>query len=140
MATEYVNTFGSILRRNGTAIASCQDFDGPGSTTEVDDITNHSSPGRVREKRPTIKDAGEVSFDLVFNYNDPTHDHLTGLYKAWSDSSIDEYELEYPDGTGERFEGFVSNIARQAPVVGHLSAATTITITSEPTPVTEFGS
>lgn len=140
MATEYVNTFGSILRRNGTAIASCQDFDGPGSSTEVDDITNHSSPGRVREKRPTIKDAGEVSFDLVFNYNDPTHDHLTGLYKAWSDSSIDEYELEYPDGSGERFEGFVSNIARQAPVVGHLSAATTITITSEPTPVTGFGS
>ncbi len=140
MATEYINSFGTILRR-GTppvAIASVQDIDGPGSSTEVDDITNHSSPGGVREKRPSIKDAGDVSFDLVFNLNDPTHDHLTGLYQAWSDEAIDPYELEYPDGTGERFEGFVSNIARQAPVVGHLSAAVTITITSEPTPVIDF--
>lgn len=138
--TDAVNSFGTILRRNGIAIASVQDIAGPGMTTEVDDITNHSSPGAVREKVPTLIDGGELTFGLIFNFSDPTHDHFSGLEYAQRNRLIEPYELEYPDGSGYSFDAFVTGMPKSAPVAGHLSADCTLTLAGEPIPQHSFTS
>ena len=135
-----VATLGTIIRRNGDPIAQIQDIEGPALTTDTDEITNHSSPDGVEEFIPTIKRTGEVTFPCVFLYNDPTHDHLTGLRQAWDDRELGDYELEYPDGTGEQFQAYVTGLEMSAPVDGHLSADVTLRVTGAPTPVLEFAS
>jgi Lambda phage tail tube protein, TTP len=138
--SEAVATLGTVLRRNGTAIAQVQDIEGLDLTTDTDEITNHDSPGGVEEFIPTIKRTGEVTFPLVFIFSEPTHDHTTGLLKAWEDRSLDDYEMEYPDGSGWMFAAYVTGFKTGAPVDGHLSADVTLRVSGAPTPQHSFAS
>jgi hypothetical protein len=68
------------------------------------------------------------SFPLNFLPTNATHDHLTGLYKALIDNSIDGYKIVFPDValTEWILSGQVQTIAPTAPVDGKLSADVTI--------------
>ena len=135
-----VATLGTILRREGTPIAQVQDIDGPALSTDTDEITNHDSPDGVEEFIPTIKRTGEVTFPLVFRFDETTHKHSTGLLQAWIDRSLDSYELEYPDGSGWMFDAYVTGFEMSAPVDGHLSADVTLRPSGAPVPQQSFAS
>lgn len=135
-----VATLGTIVRRNGTPIAQVQDIEGPDLSTDEDEITNHDSPDGVEEFIMTIKRTGEISFPLVFLFDNETHNHNAGLIQAWQDRALDEYEIEYPDGSGWAFSAFCKGIKKSAPVDGHLSADVTLRPSGAIVPQQSFAS
>lgn len=127
-----VDTFGTTLTREGVGIAQVQDIDGPNLSTDTSEITNHSSPGAVEEFIATIKRTGEISFPLVFNPADPSHDGDTGLLSAWGARSMDEYVMTYPDGSAWTFNAYCTGFEMGAPVNGFLAADITLRPSGEP--------
>jgi hypothetical protein len=73
-----------------------------------------------------IRRKGEMTFALGFVPSLGTHDHLTGLTKAWLDGSRDVYRVTYPNASVWLFSGYVTNIAPSAPVDDGLTADVTI--------------
>lgn len=69
---------------------------------------------------------GAMPMSLNFLPTNGTHDHLTGLYKAIIDNTIDGYKTTYPDGTVIVMSGQVQKISPKAPVDGKLAADVTI--------------
>jgi predicted secreted protein len=128
-----IATLGTTLTRNATAIAQIQDIEGPDLSTDTDEITNHDSPDGVEEFLVTIKRTGEVTFPLVFNGADASHDPDTGLLKAWEDRSLDDYVMTFPDSSAWTFAAYVTGFSMAAPVDGHLSADVTLRPSGAPT-------
>jgi hypothetical protein len=73
-----------------------------------------------------IKRRGEYTFTIGFKPTLGTHDHLTGLTKAWIDGTKDGYRTTFPDGSQWLMSGYVINIGPSAPVDDGLVADVTI--------------
>ncbi len=69
---------------------------------------------------------GAMTVPVNFIPTNGTHDHLTGLYKAMIDNSIDAYKVTFPDSTVWVMSGQVQKISPKAPVDGKLAADVTI--------------
>jgi hypothetical protein len=120
-----ISAQGTIVMRNGTAIAELRDLTPPALTRNPIERTNHNEV--FDSWIVGIKRLGELEMNLGFlPQDDATHDALTGLMKAWLDGSNDLYEVDYPDGAKWYFSGFVTNVAPDAPVDDGLTAAVTI--------------
>jgi hypothetical protein len=129
MASVAIDTFGTTISIDGVPIPQVQDIDGPGGSTDTDEITNHTSPGGFEEFIATILRSGEVTFPLVFNPANAAHQALDA---AWRGKTLDEYVITAPDGSTWTFDGLVTNFGNTYPVNGHWSKATTIKISGEP--------
>lgn len=90
----------------------------PIETTAHNDIEEHFIVG-IRRK-------GELQFQIGWVPTLATHDHLTGLIKAWKDGTRDIYKITYPDNSTWTFSGFVTNVGPSAPVDDGLVADITI--------------
>jgi len=121
------------LQEQTNLIAQVMDIEGPDLSTDTDEITNHQSDGGVEEFIPTIKRTGEVTFPLVFNGVDASHDDQTGLIQAWKDKALDDYVLTFPDGSNWTFVAYCTGFSMSAPVDGHLAADCTLRPSGEPT-------
>jgi len=73
-----------------------------------------------------IRRKGEMTLSIGFVPSIGTHDHQTGLVKAYIDGSRDIYKVTYPDTSQWLFSGFVTNVAPAAPVDDGLMADVTI--------------
>lgn len=111
----------------------------PSTYTNIAELNNITPPALTRNPIETtnhndlddsyivgIRRHGEMSFNISFLPGDPTHDHITGLQKAWADGTRDNYKITFPDGTSWLFAGFVTSIAPSAPVDDRLTADITI--------------
>lgn len=123
--TTPIQTFGSILSWGAQVVANVMDINGPGETAEVEDITNHSSPQKYREKVATILDGGELTFDLVYN-----HEVGQGVLRAaFQAMETDEVIITWPDGSTATFDGLITTWGWATPVAGTLRANIGITVT-----------
>ena len=129
MGSVAIDTFGTTLSIDGVPIPQIQDIDGPNLSTDTDEITNHSSPGQIEEFIVTVKRTGEISFPLVFNPANAAHQALS---TAWSEKTLDEYVMTYPDGSTWEFTAYVIGFGETAPVNGHLAKAVTLRPSGEP--------
>jgi hypothetical protein len=86
-------------------------------TTQNDDIDAFVA-GVLRRK--------EVTFPISFRWDDPTHNHVSGLYQAIIANTLDGYKITFPDGTEWTFNAYVTNIDMQAPVDGPQAANVTL--------------
>jgi hypothetical protein len=140
VATPYSST-GTLLQMDDgggvtfTTIAQVQDIDGPAVSTDTEETTNHSSPGGFEEVIPTIKRSGEVTFPILYDPNDPTHDTTTGLYFVQNARAKRSFRMVYPTSPSRRwnFTGYITNLENHAPVAGLLTADVTIKVTGQPT-------
>ena len=131
MATSAVSSHGTLLqvKKGGSfaTIAEVLDFTGPGTTLNTEDATNHDSNGN-REIIPTLKEPGEVTFDINYS-KDSTQ---TDLRTALTNSTLLELKIVFPltSPTTEAltFSGYVTNFEYAAPVEGILRASVTITV------------
>lgn len=107
-----------------TNIAELGDLTPPGLTRNPIETTTHNE----QDDRYIvgIRRHGELSMNLNFVPTDATHNHSTGLQKAWFDGTRDIYRITYPDGSKWLFSGFVSGFEPDAPVDDRLSADVTI--------------
>ena len=105
-------------------IAELRDITPPGLTRNMIEMTTHNE--QDDSWIVGIRRHGELTFNVNFVPGNGTHDHLTGLQKAWFDGTRDIYRLTYPDGSAWLFSGFVANIEPDAPVDDRLGADVTI--------------
>lgn len=109
------------------------------SFTNIAELRNITVPALTRNTLETtthnegddsyivgIRRHSDMTFQVNFVPTNPTHDHMTGLQKAWFDGTRDIYKVTYPDGTSWLFSGFVSNLGATANVDEVLTADVTI--------------
>jgi hypothetical protein len=120
-----ISAHGTLISRNGTAIAELRDITPPPLTRKPIETTMHNSDDDSYVVG--IRRKGELQFTLGFlPSGEATHNAVAGLMKAWADGSKDLYQITFPDGATWLFSGFVSNIAPKAPVDGGLEASVSI--------------
>jgi hypothetical protein len=140
MATPYSST-GTLLQMDDgggitfTTIAQVMDIDGPTISVDTEETTNQSSPGGYEEVIPTIKRSGEVTFDVLFDPSDATHDATTGMIFVLNGRLKRSFREVFPTTPSKRwnFTGYITNIGTAAPVAGLLRAPITIKVTGQPT-------
>lgn len=120
-----ISAHGTIVKRNGTAIAELRDITPPPLSRKPIETTMHNSDDDSYVVG--IRRKGELQMSLGFlPSGEASHNALTGLMKAWADGSKDRYDIEYPDGAIWIFSGFVTNISPKAPVDDGLVADVSI--------------
>jgi hypothetical protein len=125
MESNAISAHGTLIRRNGVAIAELRDITPPPLTRNTIETTMHNSDDDSYVVG--IRRKGELQFNLGFlPSGDATHDASTGLIQAWLDGTKDRYDIAFPDGANWMFSGFVTNIAPKQPVDGGQEAAISI--------------
>lgn len=120
-----ISAHGTIIKRNGTAIAELKDITPPPLSRKPIDTTTHNSDDDSYVVG--IRRKGELTFMINFlPSGEVTHGTVTGLLHAWAIGSKDHYEIDFPDGAVWQFSGFVSNIAPKQPVDGVQEASISI--------------
>ncbi|WP_250451204.1 phage tail tube protein [Caballeronia sp. ATUFL_M2_KS44] len=97
-------------------VKSYSGFDGSASEIDVTDLDS-----TAKEKRLGLIDNGSFSIDVNVDMADPGQMALKAAQKA---STLESFKLEYPDGTGSTFDGFVKSF----PIAGGTDAVITSTV------------
>lgn len=133
MANKY-HAFGARLQYNDGAgvwrdIAGCRDISGPSMSADTIDVTSHSSPDRFREFRSSLKDPGELTFELIFDPEDLTNQAF--LLDLFNSQEVTSFRLIYATENSKtwQMQGLVTNFEPDNPTEGAITASTTIKIT-----------
>jgi predicted secreted protein len=119
-----------------TAIGQVTSISGPGLARETVDVTTHDNMDMWRSFIKSLKDGGEVSFDILYDPVLGTHNYSTGLLSDFADdSTIANFRLTFPDaGTTEwTFPGIVTGFETAEPIDDALKATITIKCSGTPT-------
>ena len=81
----------------------------PQPVRETVDVTHLASPNGTREFIGTLRDGGEAS--VTFNFTDAAYEIASDLFL---EDDLQEFELEYPDGGVESWEGIVTGKPSEA--------------------------
>lgn len=130
---------------HGTLIGREHDSSGsPGTFTTIGDLGDITWPELMREftettaqndgidsKVPGVAKTGPLQFSINFIFDNATHDHSTGLKKAWLAKQFDGYKVTGADGSAGNHElimsGWVASFAETAPArSGAATAAVSI--------------
>jgi hypothetical protein len=90
-----------------TLVPECKDFDGPEVTQEFADFTHQQSPSGFRERKPTFKSSGAVTFKMNRVYEDTQQDLLIDNAMA-NPTELTNFQLVYPDGETLTFSAYPS--------------------------------
>ena len=80
-----------------STITEAKDIDGPEITQEYTDFTHMQSPGGYRERKPTVKSNGNVTFRCNKLAGDTVQDALVTAANA-NPATESNYKLTFPDG------------------------------------------
>jgi len=106
---------------------------GPTMSSDLIDVTSQESTGGFREKIIGLTDPGELSFDIFFNQNLPSHDETAGLLYVFVNKLSKYWQLELPASMGVwQFQGIVNGFELDASVDDALKASVTIAISGLP--------
>jgi predicted secreted protein len=136
-----VAAYGTLIKRGDggapevfTTIAEVKSISGPNMSSDVIDVTTHSSAssGPWREKIASLIDPGELSFDINLIPADTAH---INLRNDFVNRTKRNFKIVFPDvgATTWTIEGIITSYEVEAPTDDVLSASITITITKAPT-------
>ena len=140
--TDAISSFGTLLQQGDggtpetfTTVAEVMDITGPSLVRDTEEVTNHSSTNAWKEYIPTLRDGGEVTFDINYVPTGSTHDATTGILADWEDGTLRNWQLVWPDtgSTTWSFPGYVTNFEPSANVNGALRASITILLSGDTT-------
>lgn len=118
------------------AIGQVANIGGPALARESIDVTTHDSPTMWREFIKSLKDGGEVTFQIIYDPALGTHDAATGVLSDFEeDSVVPNWRLTFPDtgGTMWTFPGFLTGFNSQEPIDDKLAADITVKVAGAPT-------
>src|SRR3954471_2663707 len=112
------SSFGTLLQlgsTNGgggtfTTVAQVLDISGPEFSVDTEETTNQSSAGGYEEFLPTIKRSGNMTFDILYDPAQATHeDTATGLIFVMTGRLLRGYRLLMPVSPAKQwnFLGYV---------------------------------
>lgn len=142
MATQAISSFGTLLKIGDgapteafTTIAEVMDISGPSLAQGTVEVTSQTATARYREFIATLKDGGEISFDINYITTDGTHDPTTGLLNDFEDGTLRNFQLVFPDtgSTTWTIPSIVTGFEPAAPVDGALIASITLKVSGQPT-------
>lgn len=117
-----------------TTLAEVKSISGPNMSTDVIDVTTHSSAaiGAGREKLASLIDWGEITFDLNFIPSNAQH---IAVRKIMEDRSKRNFQIVFPDQASTTWQAncYVTSFECDMPVDDVLGASLTLTITTKPT-------
>lgn len=88
-----------------TEVPGVGDFGAPFPQVETEDVTSHDSTGRWREFIQTVRDGGEISIPMQFDFSDVTHQ---ALIQASGEFGQKTFQVEAPTGeTIAEFSAYV---------------------------------
>src|SRR5512138_534510 len=122
------NALGTLLKHGGTTIKEVCDISGPAMKAGTIDTTNHDSTGGWREFVTTLKEGGEVTFQINYDPAHATHkDAAGGLLNDFKNGTSVAFSVTFTDAANTvwSFSAFVIGFAPKMPVEGKLSADVT---------------
>lgn len=134
MTTSYAAK-GTLLKRGNGAtsevfstVNGVKNLDGPGLSREYIDVTHHTSSGGYRERRPSFKDAGQITFDLLWDPADTVHE---GLLTDYEGDTLRNFQEVFTDASSTTWQaaGYLSQFEISAPIDDALMARCAIDIT-----------
>lgn len=115
-------------------IAQVSNVAGPSMALDTVDVTTHDSAGGFREFVAGLADAGEVTFDLVYDPDSATHANSSGgvVYRLHQRTAT-AFKLTLTDTTATviTFDAFVTAFEPSEPVDGAMTASLTLKITGQ---------
>jgi hypothetical protein len=112
------------------AIAEIGDVSGPELRLQTEDATHMESPNGYVEKIPTIREAGDVTFDMHLIEGEITQ---SPLFDDLNESALRNFRLVFPSGgTRIAFKAYVTSIGPSFPVKGKMVRSVTLSITGKP--------
>lgn len=134
MANEYSGYGVSLGIYNGStydAVAQVRDISGPGATLDTIEVT-HRDSGGVKEYVGGLLDNGEVTFDIIYDPDDTTHDDgANGLQGLQIAKTVKQMRLTLPDATPTTFtfNALVTKFEPKAPLNDAFTADVTLKVT-----------
>lgn len=119
-----------------TDIGQVSSITGPGLSRETIDVTTHDSASWWREFIKSLKDGGEVSFDIMYDPVLGTHDYSTGLLSDFADDdTVAAWRLVFPDAanTTWTFPGIITGAESSEAIDDVLKMSITIKVAGAPT-------
>lgn len=80
----------------------------PNPTRSSVDFTHLKSPNKTREHKPSMIEPGETT--VILNYTKEARAKADALFSA---EGIQEFKIDYPDGSDETFFGFLTGKATE---------------------------
>jgi hypothetical protein len=132
------SAFGTIFKRGDggspetfTEISQAMDIDGPGSETDFEETTTHSSAaaGNFKDWSPLLRDGVDVKTEVLWDPNNTAHQ---GLDSDQATSRKGNYQIVYPTSPVKtaNFAGYVKDFPLpKAPVKGMLKRSLTVKVT-----------
>jgi len=100
MPTTALFAKGTKLKRKNTGTGLYEDvpqatvLNTPQVTTDYDDITNHDSPSAYKEYLATLKDPGQIAFELIW---DPGNSMHTQLFNDMVNGTLLDWKIVLPN-------------------------------------------
>lgn len=101
------------------------DIAGPELTLGTAESTTHSTADAHRTFDPTLIDAGEVSFEILWDPDDAQH---AGLETDLTSRLHRNFRMEWPDGYEVQFDAIVTKCGQSAPLDDEIKRAVTLKI------------
>lgn len=129
--------FGTLLKAGDgatpetfTTIAEIYNIGGPNPSREMIDMTHHESPSDYREKLPSFKDGGQITFDANFLPANSTHDSTSGFWADFENGTRRNFQIVFPDPgtTTASFAGYVMSPNISAPIDDRLGVSVTLEV------------
>lgn len=134
MASNAVAAIGTALKigdggtpENFTTIAEVKDISGPGTTLDTIEVTSHDSTGGYKEYIPSLKDGGEVTFDMNF-VNSAAQDALVTDMENRTKRNFQVVTTHSSPKTAV-FAGYITAITHSFPVGDVATRSVTIKVT-----------
>ncbi len=132
-ATQAESAFGSQIQRGDgavpevfVAIAEVKDFDEPEMTVDTEEVTNHGSPGAMKERIAMLIDNSVM--DIAVNWIGDASQ--VAIRDDLKNRTVRNFRVLYPPGVtdvgsveGIAFQALVVKVGRSHPVEGILSGS-----------------
>lgn len=124
--------FGVVLKRHNGSIyvqvAQLRDVTGPSMKKDRVDVTTKDSTARWREFLSTLRNGGDVTFEIEYDPAAATHATLIDDFES---DTTTQYQIAFGDAgtTAASFVGTVTGFEPTGPMEGALTANVTISIT-----------
>ena len=112
-----------------TAILEPKDISGPNITAEFADFTHMQSPSGFRERKPTYKSSGDVTFKCNYVHSHASHASIIADASA-NPPTLRNFRLRYPDNSGFDFGAYIS-LSWTSPMAGALEMNVTLSISGD---------
>lgn len=140
MASNALSAFGTLVKiddgaGNYTTVAELRTISGPTLQADTIGVTVHNTSGPWRRFISGLLDAGEITFDLNFIPQDPTHSYSSGILADMVARTRRNFKIAFPDVgvTTWTFSCIVTGFEMSADPGDVLMASVTLKISGAPT-------